>query len=63
MEFDGVVKCGTGSLIGKKLVITAASNVFDRENQKLASSVKFVLNVQKKYGEVFEVKTSNIHFN
>jgi V8-like Glu-specific endopeptidase len=52
-SFDGVLRCGTGSLISKNLILTAASNILDKETQRIATSVKFVLNLKGQQGDIF----------
>lgn len=61
--FDDVLKCGTGSLIGKNLILTAASNIFDKETQKIATSLKFVLHLNGQKGHIFEISKDKIHFH
>lgn len=61
--FDQILKCGTGSLIGKNLILTAASNIFERESQRLATSIKFVLGVDGQNGQIYDVCPEKVYFH
>lgn len=58
INFNENIVYATGSLIGKNVVFTAASNVYDRATSTHASKIQFVLNINGQKGDVYNIKAN-----
>jgi len=63
IHFEEHKHYATGSLIGKNIILTAASNIYNKDLGRFAERIQFVLGVNKGKGIVYEIDRKFIHFN
>ena len=63
VEFRSGVVYRSGFLVGINLVMTAATNIFDKENMEIADKISFALNVIDNKCDMYLVKKYYYHDN